>query len=87
MQQSQHEKSQFCTEPGSPANHEGAMRAHPGNWEMKAKFFSALCTNSSALHAAFTSVQFLCPGDFSILATPLVYIYHLHVSAGKMSVQ
>jgi len=31
MQQSKHEKSQFWTAPGSPANHEGVMRAHPGN--------------------------------------------------------
>ena len=39
MQQCQHEKSQFCTPPGSPANHEGARKANPGNWKMKAKIF------------------------------------------------
>jgi len=56
------------------ANHEDAMRAHPGNRKMKAvNFFSALCanSNSSALRAAFASMQFLCPGNFSILAMPL----------------
>jgi len=36
-------------------------------WRLK--FFYALRANSSTLRA--TSVQFLCPGNFSILATPL----------------
>jgi len=39
MQQCQHEKSQFCTVPGSPVNHEAIMRVHPSNWKMKVNFF------------------------------------------------
>ena len=48
--------SKFWTAAGSPANHEGAMRAHPGNWKLKAKFFphyglSLYATfGSSAIH-------------------------------------
>jgi len=77
MQQCQHEKSQFCTLPGSPANltkqgflqcEEGATIADPCNWKMKARSF----LHYASLCAAFGSVQFLCPGNFSILATPLM---------------
>ena len=52
MQQCQHENSQFCTVPGSPANHEGTTRAHPGNWKRKVKFFPVLCLNWLALRTS-----------------------------------
>jgi len=41
---------------------------------MKAKFFFRALRKLiiAGIRAAFTSMQFLCPGNFSILAMPLV---------------
>ena len=69
MQQCQHEKSQFCIVPAPPTNltkhariacsvkHEGAMRAHAGNWMMNAKIFSALHVECSTQRASMCCLR------------------------------
>ena len=81
MQQCQHEKSQFCTVPGSPANltKQGLLavqstRAHPGNRKMKAKNFR----HTMPSMRRFGSVLSLCPGNFNILVIPLPIVLKLY---------
>ena len=86
MHQCQHEKTQFCTVPSSPANatKKGLLAVWStkvpresilaGNWEVKVNFFLCLVWNDghyAPLCTAFSSMQFLCMGYFSVLATPL----------------
>ena len=76
MQQCQHEKSQFCTAPGSPANHRGATTAQPGNWQMKAKNFPALCADWSTL---CTDIHCLWQHELSV---PVSWLHHWQSALG-----